>query len=184
MYSNPSVTHIQQKMSYIPPHMLVGSYSLAANALAKQSLVNKDWNAIVQPKLESLKAEFLESVVPGLGSDTQESVSSSGLAYLLKNAHDESAFVPDRIFKEERTADNTALFFRKGLAQLNVARTPAIWFAWACLYLTYLLREPSGTTSIHEVLSIKYQAAKYYAKAPGHLWTRLQSLACELIDDL
>lgn len=168
-------------MSYIPPHMLVAA-SEDSPFLSASALVNKDWNAIVQPKLDSLKAEFLHTVLQGL--DVDAGVSTSGLAFLLKNAHNEAAFVPDRIFEDAQpAADSTADFLKNGLARLNVARTPAMWYAWACLYLTFLMREP-GATSINEVLNIKYQAAKHHAKVPQHLWARLQSLACELIDDL
>ncbi len=172
-------------MPYIPPHMLVGSsedsFGILADTLAKQALVNRDWNAIVQPRLDSLKTEFLQAVLPGLDMDV--GVSSSGLAYLLKNAYDEAAFVPSRIFKQGDATPSTAHFLRKGLTQLNVTRTPVMWCAWACLYLTYLSREPL-LTSTHEVLNIKYQAAKHHAKMPEHLWTRLQSSACDLLDDL
>ena len=171
-------------MSYIPPHLLVkssdDSFGLLAGTLAKQALVNKDWNAIVQPKLDSLKTEFLQAVLPGL--DIDACVSSSGLAFLLKNAYDEAAFVPSRVFTRE-VMPSTTHFLKKGLAQLSVTRTPVLWYAWACLYLTYLIQEP-GETRVNEVFNIKYQAAKHHAKVPAHLWRRLQSSACDLLDDL
>jgi hypothetical protein len=178
-------------MSYIPPHVLEGIFDDAfylLDTLAKQAMVNKEWNAIVQPKLDSLKIRFLQAVIPGLDIEAGESlgVSSSGLVFLLMNTYDEAAFVPGRIFRggeEGEATPSTAHFLKNGLALLNGARNPVMWCAWACLYLTYLIREPR-LTSIHEVLNIKYQAAKHHAIVPKHLWARLQSSACELIDNL